>query len=69
MSSRPALARGDELTLFNRGRSAPDLLTETARDVLASLRIAGEPPESDRARRATGLDPSLEARLLTRGPR
>jgi len=44
-------------------------LTETARDVLASLRSGGEQPESDRARRATGLDPALEARLLRFGPR
>jgi len=39
-------------------------LAETARDVLASLRADGEPPESERARRATGLDRAVEARLL-----
>ena len=67
-SRRVSLMRIDGSRAFGAGlRLRP--LPETARDVLASLRIAGEPPESDRARRATGLDPALEARLLTRGPR
>lgn len=39
-------------------------LAETADDVLASLRAGGEPPASERARRAPGLDPAVEARLL-----
>ena len=43
-------------------------LADTARDALASLREHGDPPASERAPAATGLDPALETRLLSRAP-